>query len=76
MHSPQQKTPHDILSDCGGLLVRRVVERDDEITDALMEVATAGRTHWTYRDAERLVHSLKTCQLTVAEWLKERETGS
>ena len=72
----KQRTPHDILNDHGGLLVRRVVERNDEVTDALFEVAIDGRKNWTHREADGLQNSLKRCDMTVRDWLKSRENDN
>ena len=73
MHQQPKLTPMEILSEHGGLLVRRVVEREDEVADALFEVATNGRKEWTQRDWSRLLRSLKATNLTVSEWLQMRE---
>ena len=70
----QQPTPEETLSAHGGLLVRRVAERGDELTDALFEIATEGRIRWTHSEAVRLERSLAACDQTVAEWLESRET--
>ena len=72
MIGSQQKTPEEILSDHGGLLVRRVAQREDsdEVTQALFEVATRGKTEWTHDDAKRLADSLLNCDMTVSKWLK------
>jgi len=62
--------PVDRLRDeVGHLLVRRAVERDDWVSEALCDVAAGDRTDWSTQDWGTLLTGLRQTQLRVADWL-------
>ncbi len=63
----------ETLQQHGHLLVRRVAQRDDSVSDALFDVASGGRSTWTLADWEAMLDELDACQLTVGAWLREGE---
>jgi len=62
--------PIDRLRDAAGtLLVRRAMDRDDEISEAIFDIAAGDRTNWSTEDWNTLLHDLKACRLRLNDWL-------
>ena len=68
---PSDRTTADKLRDHGRLLVRRAVNRDDWIADALMELAAEsdGRTDWTPQEWDTFVSETFGNDMRIDEWL-------
>ena len=62
-------SPAERLADCGRLLVRRAILRDDEIAEAIFEIAANGKREWTPAEWDTLLTELKRTDMTVEEWL-------
>lgn len=58
-----------LRDEAGGLLVRRAVDRDDWISDALLDVAAGDRRNWTLRDWKALLRDLRRTPGRVSDWL-------
>lgn len=59
---------HD-LADHGHLLIRRAVNRDDWISDAILDLAANGQREWTPGEWLDLLTELETSDMTVSEFL-------
>ena len=57
------------LADHSSLLLRRAIARDDDVTEAIFDLAADGQTEWTLEDWDTLVAGLEASTLTVGEWL-------
>ena len=53
----------------GHLLVRRLVDRDDWISQGIFDIAAGARTDWTPQDWRTLLRDLKASQLKLTDWL-------
>jgi len=57
---PSELDPVDRLRDeCGHLLVRRAIERDDWVPEVLCNIAAGDRTDWNLTDWRTLLCGLK-----------------
>jgi len=65
----QKRTPIATLEDHGRLLVRRAVHRDDDISQAIFDLAAGDRTDWTPGDWFELLIDLDACDMTIDEWV-------
>jgi len=65
----QKAAALETLEDHGSLLVRRVVDRNDELSEAIFDLAADGQTEWTLEDWDTLVAELTGSNLTVDDWL-------
>lgn len=61
--------PAECLRGHGHILVRRILTRDDELTDALLDLAAGKQTTWTHQEWEELLSELSGCDDTVEDWL-------
>ena len=60
----------DQLRDTAGrLLVRRAIDRDDWISEAIFDIAAGSKVHWTPQQWKALDHDLHACRLKLADWL-------
>ena len=60
----------DQLRDCAGrLLVRRAVDRNDWISDAIFDIAAGSKLNWTPQEWKALDHDLHACRLRLNDWL-------
>ena len=69
MIGQQTRTPADILEDHGRLLIRRAVDRDDEISQAIFDIAAGDQTVWTLGEWAALLTDLQSCDMTISEWV-------
>ena len=60
-------SPQRDITSHGSLLIRRAVLRDDWISDALLDLAAAGREKWTLQQWHTLLAELAASDLTVEE---------
>lgn len=60
--------PANDLADYGHLLVRRAIQRDDWVTEAIFDLAADGQTEWTLVEWDAVVAKIESSDLTVAEW--------
>ncbi len=58
-----------LRDDAGRLLVRRAINRDDWISDAILDIAAGDREDWSTEDWNTLLSELQTCRLRLADWL-------
>lgn len=64
--------PVDRLQDeAGHLLVRRAIDRDDWIADAILDIAAGKKTHWTPQEWSQLLAELYSCSDKVTHWLTQ-----
>lgn len=63
------KAPAEILREHGRLLVRRAVMREDEITDAILDLAAGDRTEWHIAEWFDLLMDLESSDMTISEFL-------
>ena len=62
--------PVDRLRDeAGRLLISRAIDRDDWISQAVLDIAAGSRRDWTPANWRALVRDLKACQLRISDWL-------
>ena len=61
--------PAEVLRDHGRLLVRCVLDRDDDLTEALLDLAAGEQTNWTPEEWDVLLTELRQTDETVADWL-------
>ena len=69
MIGPEKHTPAAILEDHGRLLVRRAVLRDDEISQALLDLAAGDQTEWTPQEWFDLSMELENSDMTISDFL-------
>lgn len=50
-------------------MVRRVIDRDDDIAEAVFDIAAGDRQHWTSQDWRTVLADLSGCRLRLADWL-------
>lgn len=53
----------------GRILVRRAVQNDDELCDAIMDLAMASQRAWSVLEVDALNAKLDRSRLTVKTWL-------
>ncbi len=58
-----------LREEAGHLLVRQIIDRNDWISDALLDIAAGGRKSWTVPDWDALLEDLEACPLLVSDWL-------
>ncbi len=58
-----------LRDEVGHLLVRRVVDRDDWVSDAVLDIAAGNRKSWTYSDWHMLLVDLRRTPGKLADWL-------
>ena len=58
-----------LRSSAGHLLTRRVVDRDDWVSEAVLDIAAGHQTQWTPKQWNTLLHDLKRSPGTLADWL-------
>lgn len=63
------RTPADRLRDHGRLKVRRAVNRDDWIADALLNIAANGQTEWTPQQWDALLAEIAGNDMCIDEFL-------
>lgn len=61
--------PADILRDHPHLLVRRILCRDDELTDALLTLAAGDTKKWSVQEWDALLAELAGSEETLEDWL-------
>ena len=62
--------PVDRLRDeAGRLLVCRAVERDDWISQSLLDIAAGSRKKWNPSEWRGLICDLQACRLRISDWL-------
>lgn len=57
------------LREHGRLLVRRAVQRDDAIAEALLDLAAGDQREWTPQQWDALLTELDASDMTIDEWL-------
>jgi hypothetical protein len=65
--------PRD-LTDFGHLLIRRAIQRDDWVAEAIFDLAANGQSEWTPRQWDTLLGSLRSSKQTVNDWLTTHES--
>jgi len=58
-----------LRDEAGRLLVRRAIERDDWIAQALCDIAAGDRTDWSLVEWTEVLQRLRQTELRVADWL-------
>ena len=58
-----------LRDEAGHLMVRRVIDRDDWISQAVFNIAAGSRKHWTTPDWNALIRDLGASQLKLTDWL-------
>lgn len=58
-----------LRDEAGRLLVRRVINRNDWISDAVFNIAAGDRTVWNKRDWAALINDLAASSLMLTDWL-------
>ena len=53
----------------GNLLVSRLVERDDWISQGVFDIAAGNRTNWTPQDWRTLLNDLRASRVKLTDWL-------
>lgn len=53
----------------GHLLVRRAVDRDDWVSEAVLDIATGNQRLWTPKQWSALLKDLRRCPGTLDDWL-------
>lgn len=61
------------IHDHSHLLVRRAVQRDDEVADAIFDLASSGRLDWDVDSWDDLLNELDNTDKTVGDWLATRQ---
>jgi hypothetical protein len=61
--------PDQQLSDYGHLLVRRAINRDDWISEEILELAANGQREWTVAEWGALLAELKASKMRLRDWL-------
>lgn len=69
MLAQQDRTPADRLRDHGRLLVRRAVNRDDWIADALLNIAANGQVEWSPQQWDTLLTEIAGNNMSIDEFL-------
>ena len=62
-------TPDELREAGGHLLVSRAVDRNDGISDALLDIAAGDQTEWTLTSWRALLRDLRRSRLKVRDWL-------
>lgn len=57
------------IEDHGRIKVRRALERDDWLTDAILDLAANGQRDWTPAEWFDLLMDLETSDMTISEFL-------
>ena len=63
-------TARDVLEESGQLLVGRAIERDDAISDAVLELMAGTQVEWTLDDWENLRAEGLANRNQIRVWLK------
>lgn len=62
-------SPADILAAYGHLIVRRAVLREDDISQALFDLAAGDRIQWTLEDWQPILADLLNCNDKIEDWI-------
>jgi hypothetical protein len=57
------------IRDHGRILVRRAVQNDDELSNAIMDAAMASQRVWSPQEVDALNAQLDRCPFTIKVWL-------
>ena len=69
-----EQTIEDRLRDeVGHILIRRVIERDDWVSEAIFDIAAGDKKHWSPIEWAAVLCDLERCKLKVADWLQGTE---
>lgn len=52
--------------------VRRLVNRNDAVTEALCDIAMGDKLHWEYKEWEAVLAQLDACNDKLEDWLAIR----
>ena len=63
------KAPPGRLADHGRLLVRRAIDREDWISEAIFDIACNGKRHWTSSEWDALLTEICADDMTIADFL-------
>ena len=55
----REPSQDEILEENGHLMVRRAIEREDAVADAVFNVLAGSRLEWTLEDWEELLHNAR-----------------
>ena len=67
--TPQVDIVDKLRDEAGRLLVRRAVNRNDWISEALLDIAAGDQTHWTPQEWTVLLADVRTTRLHIDDWL-------
>lgn len=62
-------TTAERLKEHARLLVRRAINRDDWIADALLDLAAGDQTEWTVQEWDALLTELEASDMTIDDFL-------
>lgn len=62
-------TTDELCERHGRLLVRRAVDRDDEVSQTLLDLAAGDQREWTPQQWDALLSELTGCDMTIEEWV-------
>jgi len=60
-----------LQQEVGHILVRRAIQRDDWVADAIFDIAAGDKKEWTVIEWTALLCDLEKCKLKVSDWLEE-----
>ena len=66
---PGDRPPGATLADHGRLLVRRAIDRDDWIAEAIFDIAANGKREWTPSEWEALLTEISGDDMTIADFI-------
>ena len=67
--TPELDPVDRLRRDAGRLLVSRAIDRDDWISQAVLDIAAGSKIDWTPADWQILVRDLKAGRLNISDWL-------
>ncbi len=67
--TPPPDPVDQLRSAAGHLLTARAVNRDDWISDAVLDIAAGDRTHWTPQQWHALLTDLRRSPGNLTDWL-------
>lgn len=65
-----QTNKERLIDEVGNILVSRVIERNDWISETIFDIAAGDKKQWTLSEWNAVLADLQCCKLKVSQWLQ------
>jgi len=68
-HTFEDNPVDKLRRECGQLLVHRAIDRDDWISQGILDIAAGNKTNWTPQQWDVLLTDMHASRIRVSDWL-------